>query len=315
VLTSPKEDVIISSMGWADKNCLQLLETGSGITSLVQLSEAKYLTLHEGRDGYFAILHHHDGDVVEITAHSFSNPPTVLSRITITAVNGKIHFDGDSTSWTHLPKAYIAYLKRPGLSEYHLLLVDPVRPALEMIDLAWYDDTYDKGYQGVTGVVEVPNRDLLIITVQRDSHPVLVDLTTGKMVGKLSLADRSGNPTLRFRRFLNQLWADDYDTLIRLDPADWKMMDSRLLQGAGSGCDRQFIGMFGFNAEETLCAVARPYSGDVVALSTKSFKITHTCKLGHQPLLVSLLANGTVWSRDWKTGAVLKGTLKRKWFS
>ena len=314
MLTSPKEDVIVSALGWADKDALWLLETSTGSVSLSRLSDAKYLTLHGGRDGHFAVLHHYDGDAVEITAHSYANPPAVLSRITVTASNGRHQFDGDTTVWQNLPKAYVAFLKRPGLSDFHLFLVEPVRPTVEIVDLDWYGESYDKGYQGVTGVVEVPDRDLLIVSVQRDSHPVLVDLETRKMVGKLSLADRGGNPTLRFRQHADELWADDYDTLLRLDPEDWRVRDSRLLQGALAG-SREFIGEFAFNSDETLCAVARPFSGDVVALDTRRFRVTHACSLGRQPLLVSLLSDGTVWSRDWKTGDVLKGTLKRKWFA
>jgi len=85
------------------------------------------------------------------------------------------------------------------------------------------------------------------------------------------------------------------------------------VQGGTAGLDRQFNGSFAFNGDETLCAVARPFSGDVVALDTARFKVTHACRLGRQPLLVALLSDGTVWARDWKTGDVLKGTLKRKW--
>jgi hypothetical protein len=314
VLISPKEDVIVSCVGWADKGNLQLLETKSGNLSQVRLSDAKYLSLHGGRDGHFAVLHHHEGETFEATAHSFADPPTVLSRITVVAANGGYRFEGDTTVWQKLPRAYVDFLKRPGLAEFHLFLIEPIRPDVEIIELGWYDEAYDKGYQGVIGVVEVPNRDLLIVSVQRDSHPVLVDLNTKKMVGKLSLADRGGNPTLRFRQRANELWADDYDTLLRLDPEDWRVQNTRLLQGSLTG-SREFIGEFVFNGDETLCAVARPFSGDVVALDTKRFKVTYACPLGHQPLLVSLLSDGTVWARDWKTGKALKGTLKKKWFA
>jgi hypothetical protein len=119
---------------------------------------------------------------------------------------------------------------------------------------------------------------------------------------------------LFFRRKANEVWADDYDTLIRLDPETWRIRDSVLLQGASNGC-RQFIGTFAFNDDESLCAVPRPFSGDVIALNTSKFKVTHTCTLGDQPLLVSLLSDGTVWSRAWKTGELLRGSLKRKWLA
>jgi hypothetical protein len=128
------------------------------------------------------------------------------------------------------------------------------------------------------------------------------------------LADRAGNPTLQFTTRTRELWADDYDTLLRLNSSDWSVQDSLLLQGASAGT-RQFIGAYCFNQDESLCAVGRPFSGDVVAVHMKMFKITHTCNLGHQPLLPALLTDGTVYARDWKTGTLLKGQLKKKWIT
>jgi len=163
-------------------------------------------------------------------------------------------------------------------------------------------------------VVEVSGEDKLIFSVQRDSNPVLYDLRERKVISKLSLANRLGNPTLRFRRRAHELWADDYDTLLRLDPSDWHVTDSLLLQGSISG-SRHFIGEFCFSQDESLCVVPRPFSGDVVALETTGFRITHICKLGQQPLVAALLTDGTVYGRDWKTGVPLKGRLKKKWIN
>ena len=95
-------------------------------------------------------------------------------------------------------------------------------------------------------MVEVSGEDKLIFSVQRDSNPVLYDLRERKVISKLSLANRLGNPTLRFRRRAHELWADDYDTLLRLDPSDWHVTDSLLLQGSISG-SRHFIGEFCFS--------------------------------------------------------------------
>lgn len=316
MITSPDEKIIVSSLGWTDKDSLWLLETRTGSIATVRLSDAKYLSLHGGRNGHFAVQHHYDdGHAVAITAHSFPDPQKVRARITITASNGASRFDGDVGIWQYLPKAYVAYFKRPGVSDCHLFLVDSIRPEVTVADFPWYDNSYDKDWQSIIGVVEVPNRDLLIVSVQRDSHPVLMDAGTKRMVGKLSLAGAAGNPTLRFRQRANELWADDYDNLLRIDPDTWRVRNRKRLQGGVLGCSGQFIGAFAFNADETLCVVARPFSGDVVALDTTRFRVTHTCNLGHQPLRVALLSDGTVWARDWKTGKLLKGSLKKRWFA
>ena len=95
-----------------------------------------------------------------------------------------------------------------------------------------------------------------------------------------------------------------------IDASDWQIINSILLQGADEKC-QQFIGDYCFNHDETLCAVARPFSGDVVAVDMNKFEVTSTCTLGDQPLSVALMSDGTVYSRDWKTGKLLRGTLKK----
>jgi hypothetical protein len=170
----------------------------------------------------------------------------------------------------------------------------------------WYDNAYDHDYQGIVGVTEVPERELLLVSVQRDSHLVLYDPHQRRLIQKISLAGRSGNPGLRFRSKARKLWADDYDTLLKLDSKDWSVKESRRLQDAATGT-AQFIGEFEFNKDESLCVVARPFSGDVIALDTLTFEIRYHFMTGGQPLKAVLLKDGRVFARDWKTGALLKG--------
>lgn len=312
MILSPAEDLIVSSVGWADKAALWVLETKTGKSERLTVSDAKYLSVSPGKGGFFSVLHSFEGGKIEITAHSFSDPEKVVSRISF-STNGAV-FDGPPEPWKSLPCAYVTYFARLSGADFCLFLIDPFRLQAEIQNLDWYDDSYDKMYQGIVGVAEVPGRDELLFSVQRDSNLVWFDRNSRKILGKIPLANRGGNPALRFRSRKNELWADDYDTLLRLDPENWRVNGSQLLQGAGNGMMRQFIGGFAFSPDESLCAVARPFSGDVVALGTEKFKITHTCNLGRQPLGVAVLSNGTVFARDWKTGDLLKSELKRKWF-
>src|SRR4030095_12262957 len=111
------------------------------------------------------------------------------------------------------------------------------------------------------------------------------------------------------------VWVNDYDMLLRLNPDDWSIRDKTRLQWEPPGIDR-FIGEFAFNRDESLCAVARPFGGDVVALDTTTFKVAHSSRLGQQPLDVMLLSDGRLFARDWTTGELLQGTLKpkRRWW-
>jgi hypothetical protein len=312
MIANPEETMIISSLGWVDKGSLWLLDTRSDSIQNLNLSDAKYISLHYEGGDCFSIVHHYDGKKVVISAHTFERPDVTIAKIHFK--DGTTRFEGDDEIWKKVPKAYPEYIQLPAKSDFYLLLINPIRPELKVIDLKWYDDSYDKGYQGVIGAIEVPKTSQLIISVQRNSSPILYDLEGRKLIKKLTLSGRNGNPHLKFRRTANELWADDYDTLLSIDPKDWRVKKSIRLQDAAENT-MQNIGNYSFNRDETLCAVARPFSGDVVALDTKRFKITHYSKLGKQPLEVCLLNNGTVYSREWQTGSLLKGKLKRKWFT
>lgn len=308
MIRSKDQMLLVSSLGWVDGGGIWILEGGSGRFSTQQLSDARYLSLHPGIDDHFSIVHHFDQDILEISVHSFSNPAKALAKVSLSSRGSS--FEGDNKVWVKVPKSYVAYFKRPALEDFYLFLIEPIRPSAEAVVLDWYDDSYDKGYQGVIGVIEVPDEDKVIISIQRDSQPILYDLGKRKVLKKLSLAERSGNPTLRFTKDPKALWADDYDTLLRISSSDWSIQHSRRLQDAKSGC-QQFIGAYSFNHDESLCTVARPFSGDVIALDTSTFEISHACILGHQPLQVSTLSDGRVYARDWKTGNLLQGQLKK----
>jgi len=312
MISNPDETMIISSLGWVDKGNLWVLDTRSDSIEKRDLSDGKYISLHYEGGEFFSIVHHYDGKRVEISAHAFEDPDAAMSKIHFK--DGTAHFEGDDEIWNKVPKAYPEYIQLPSKSDFYLLLIDPIGPQLEVIDLDWYNDSYDKGYQGVIGAVEVPKSSRVIISVQRDSSPILYDLEERKLIKKLTLSGRNGNPHLKFRRTVDECWADDYDTLLSIDPEDWRVKKSLRLQDAAENT-MQFTGDYSFNRDETLCAVARPFSGDVVALDTEQFRITHYSKLGKQPLEVCLLSDGTVYSRDWKTGNLLKGKLKRKWLT
>jgi hypothetical protein len=168
----------------------------------------------------------------------------------------------------------------------------------------------------VTGVLHLPTSDeqnLALVSVQRSSRLVLHDLDTGKARRLIDLADRGGNPMMKLHSANNELWATDYDTLVVLDTRDWHVQRQRRLQDAAAGT-QQFIGDFAF-APDGRCVIARPFSGDVVAVSDDSLKVVKKAKLGHEPLEVAPLTSGRIVARDWKTGALLCGNLTRSWFA
>lgn len=299
------------SLGWVHKGGLWVYRIGDASPRIVKLSDAKYLTVRAGKHDFFSVLHHWDDNKLIITAHNQSEPQRPISCISLRQAGfgwaqPAFAHTGDSSVWQELPRAYVAF----AFGDFHLFLVK-INGETSMQTFNWYNNAnYDKGYQGIVGVEEVPNSTLLIVSVQRDSNPILYDPDTGKEVRKLSLADRGGNPQFRFRSSANEFWADDYDHIVKLDATSLIVKATEQLQETGKG-GRQFIGDFSFDQSERLCLVARPFSGDVIGIDCDSMRQTYRVELGSQPLEAGLLGDDTVVALDWKTGEFLSGKLKK----
>jgi hypothetical protein len=308
---SPDSRLVVSHLGWVDKSSLWTYDVVKDKVNLISLGNAKYLTLYNCKDSnQFAVLHHSDSELIRLTIHTFDNPNVPLCAIEYSA--GKSLIKGDVSVLQNAPRYYVSYCKPDNFADFHLIFIDASQHAIQAEPFSWYNSSYDKGYQGIVGVIELPSGEL-IISIQRDSQPIVYDPTTKSVVRKLSLADRGGNPKFFFVKQRREIWADDYDTILKFDSATLDIKGSQRLQTASLGTG-QFIGDWSFNEDESLCLVSRPYSGDVVAISTDNLKIKYVAKMGKQPLQSVFVSNGNIIGRDWKTGALLKSSLRRKWF-
>lgn len=317
MLLSPTESLIIDAGGPTEPRCLWLCDTGTGQTRYVRISAAGGVAIRAGLGEFFAIIH--GGQPPSFSAHRISSPEQPVSRFAHR--DGVWQCDGDVAAWESLPRAYT--------DQSSLYLLDVSRKMIEHHVLTWFDERYDKGYQAICGVTEVPGTQLVLISLSRDSNPVLYDTESRRPIKHLALAGRQGNPRLQFRRRARELWADDYDTLLRIDAQNWENRQTLRVQPAmrehgvsiddggtgfseGSGVKRgtalearRFIGQFSFNLEESACAVARPFSGDVLLIDMATFRITHRAFTGRQPMRVALLNDRRVFARDWTTGELL----------
>jgi len=304
----------LSNFRWVDAGTLWSYALGESESKQNHFSDSKWLTLVQGAEDYFAAVHHFEDGRVKVTAHSFRNISETISSFDLQMGNPKSHdfemaatrFTGDSSAWSFLPRAYVV---RP-FEEAFLLLIDWSKKATQIQSLSWYKESYDMMYQGILDVREIPGSSFLIFSIQRDSEPVIYDHSTRIIVKKIRLGGRSGGPQLVFRRSAPELWASDYDTLVRLDSRDWNVLNVLKLQEAKDGMERLFIGEYSFNSEETICAVARPFSGDVVGIDPNTFTVTVRAETGGQPVEVGILRGDRVVARDWKTGRLLQGALR-----
>lgn len=313
MISNPERTVLVSSVGWVDHDVLWRFDAPAARTERLPLSSgARYLSLHSSGAGHFSVGHHFDGARAELTVHSFSDPKNVLARATIT--EGERKMTGDASAWKEVPLLYVEYLSFEPWKDFVLLKLSPSTGQIEVQRLEWYDDRYDKGYQGIIGVLELPGEDAALVSVQRSSELVLHDLATGRTNGSIDLGGRGGNPILQFRNGGNEIWASDYDTLVVLERKGWRIVRSARLQGAAAGT-QQFIGDYSFAPDEQICVVARPFSNDIVGIDAATLKIRRSAKVGRQPLEVVALPQGEVVARDWKTGDLLRGRLERRWFA
>ena len=309
MITDPDRRSVLSSVGWVDKDAVWRYDVASGTAGTIPLgSGASYLSLHAGTGGRFAVAHHFDGKRFEITVRDFAAPEAVRARAAIDA--GGSALSGDLAAWADVPRLYVAMLGFPPWDDFVLVRPAPDHGRLDVHRLDWYDQGYDKMYQGIVDVLELPGGETALVSVQRSSRLIVHDLGTGKARAHVDLAGRAGNPRLALREGGSELWADDYDTLVVVRTRDWRVDRKRHMQGALSGT-QQFMGAYAFAPDAAVCVVARPFSGDVVGVDTRSLKIVSSAKVGGQPLQVAALPEGRVVARDWKTGALLQGRLER----
>lgn len=311
MIANPEATLLLSSMGWIDHDALWRFETaGDRLETIPLNSGARYVSLHTAGRENFAVAHHFDGHRFEVSVRGFADPGRVLAAAVVE--DGRRELLGDASKWADVPRLYIEYLSFVPWKDYALVKVLPAAAAVEIQRLEWYDSSYDKDYQAVIDVVELPG-DCAVISVQRSSRLVLHDLQTGAQERTIDLGSRAGNPKLGLRDSGRELWATDYDTLVVVRIADWKIRKRSRLQSAFTGT-QQFIGDYSFAPDGKFCAVARPFSGDIVGVNIETFKVRLFAKTGMQPLEVAALREGRVVARDWKTGGLLQGTLQPRWF-
>ena len=313
MISNPDRTILISSLGWVDRDALWLFDAVATRHETIPLgSGARYVSLHSKGTSHFSVAHHFDGKRFEVTVRKFSAPSKVVARAWVETDRHAL--SGDASAWDDVPRLYVEFLAFAPWRDFVMVRVSPSANALEVQRLQWYDERYDKDYQGVVDVLELPGEPVALVSVQRSSQLILHDLETGAAKRSIALCDRGGNPRLELRKSGEEIWASDYDTLVVLKRADWRIARKARLQRASTGT-QQFIGDFSFAPDAELCAVARPFGGDVVGLDTASLKIKRAAKLEGQPLEVAVLAGGEVVARDWKTGTMLKGRLERRWFA
>jgi len=285
---------VISNLGWVDKGNLWIYSSEKKDIESFRLSDAQYLSIHKGENDYFSVGHNFNDTRFEITVHHFSDPTKVVCKLSFD--NFKNTVDGDINLLCHVPKYYIASLNINNEFRFHLFRIE--NGQLSVIDdkINWYyEGNFDFGYQGLIGVTEY--EDELIFCVQRDGSLYRYSLISNEIIEKIPLANKYGNPRVTFCENFSELWVDDYDTILKVNPKTWKIENYKLLQPDDKGSG-QLIGSYSINKD--LIVVPRPFSSDILILD-KDLNPKASIKVGNQPLEAVLL-DKLIVAREWKTG-------------
>ncbi|HWA03465.1 MAG TPA: hypothetical protein VG819_08045 [Rhizomicrobium sp.] len=300
-----KSNLVVGNVGWIDEGALWTFDPISRKEETIPIEGTKYLTLRAGSEGLFRLVHHGCPNQT-VSIRRLAEPSIVLASIEI--ANGTPRFHGDLALWQHVDPTAIFNTEQG----QRLLFIAAHENKIVDLDLTWYSsENYDLDYQGLTDCMLLDPTQV-IVSVQRSSDLVIINLDRNTRVGTIPLANRGGNPVLTMRTQAD-FFASDYDTLCRVDAKTLKVVASHLLQEGGAGNMRQFIGDYdlGWGA----CVVARPFSGDVLRLEPETFKITARAAVGGQPLQVCLTSDSQVVTRDWQTGSVAISELRlRPWW-
>lgn len=307
MIVNESETRIISNMGWIDHGNLWVCDTESNNYHAIHITDSSYLTIARGTDDLFSVVHNDNSNEFRITARTFSAPEKVRSQAVFS--EGKSHFEGDIDVWKHLPKVHSAYYTPIG--EFCLFLINADSLEVQLQQPKWYDgSTYDKTYQPITMVTEVPDSNLALVSLQRCSEIMIHDCSSDKLVGKVKLASGFGNAEALFRRNAAEVWVADYDTIVCIDTKEWKVMKRIRLECADPVTrGLRYVGSLAFDSDERFCAVARPFSGNIMAIDTSTITITHGAFPGGRPHDVALLSDGRVYARDGHAGSLLKSHL------
>ena len=306
MISDPTMSVALSSLGWIDHGSVWRFETQKERPSVIPLSDAKYLRLHQGQGQEFAVEHHWSGERVRLSAHSYVDPERAVSTIDVNGWTARV--EGEDAAWSSLPKAYVGYLNddATGAAGYFSIVLGDSGVVVDRLD--WFDEGYDHAYQAVVSVVQPSKSDELLFGVQRSSELVLFDHREKRVTRRVPLADRHGGPHPVVSMKSPAVWVTDYDTVVRLDRTGWSVERTALLQPAPTGT-QMFVGDVWVPPDESYLLIPRPGSGDVVRIDATDLSLIDRADLGQQPLVAVVLHDNVVVARDWKSGDVLTGTL------
>ncbi|GAA1241231.1 hypothetical protein [Oryzihumus leptocrescens] len=302
MITSPGSEVLLSNLGWVDKGSIWRLDTVKRVQDRVPVGDAGYLRLAAGESADSVVVQHGLRGRLSVSVHPWSSLADPLVRVDVHGWTA--HVEGDLNGFRGHARLFVAFLDdaATGAGGYYLTEVGASQVSIRRLD--WFDQQkYDPMYQQVLSAVELPSGEYLF-GIQRCSDLVLCDPIDLSVIREVPLAGRLGNPVPFLRAGGTEVWAVDYDTVVRLDAASLGVEDRWLGQPPANNGHRMFLGDLWMSRDEQEILAPRPGSGDVVSLDPGNLRVARTWVTSGRPLTAAVL-DGQLLARDWKTGDLL----------
>jgi len=129
---------IVSSLRWAEKSGLLIIEIPTRKTTRIEIGGAEYISLKKISDLHFLSLEHYAGSQFVLTVRPFDNPVDAVAKIVIKS-NGT-RFSGDLNLWQLAPQYYVEYLKDGFNDDFKLIHINAnkqeidIEPLVRMFD-------------------------------------------------------------------------------------------------------------------------------------------------------------------------------------
>lgn len=304
VITTADEQVVLSNLGWVDRGSIWRYNHATRRQDRIPISDGSYLRLTPSDSAESVTIQHGLSGRSAVSVHMLASLQDPVVRVDV--VGWTANVSGDLDAFRGHQRLHVSYLDDDvtGAAGYFLIEVGTRDVRVRRLD--WFDDKkYDHMYQSVMSVLELPSGEYLF-GLQRSSELVLCDPASLAVIREVPLAGRHGNPIPFLRNHRSELWAVDYDTVLRLDVDTLVVEDHWLGQPPATDGTRMFLGSAWMPRSEQEILVARPGMADVVALNPNSMQIGRLWRTGREPLTAATVGTQLV-ARDWKTGDLLLG--------
>ncbi|TCN40118.1 hypothetical protein EV644_10645 [Kribbella orskensis] len=302
VITSPGDTVAFDNLGWVDGGAVWRFDGATGTQDRVPVGGATHLRLSAAPAADSVVVEHGFRGRFAVSVRSWSSLAEPLVRVDVSGWTSSVA--GDLDAFEGHQRVFVSYLDdvATGAPGYFLAEVGDRDVRVRRLD--WFDhDRYDPVWQSVMSVVALPGGEY-VFGVQRSSDLVVCDPTDLSVIRDVPLAGRFGNPAPFLRAGGSELWAVDYDTVVRLDTDSLTVEDRWLGQPPQTRGVWMFLGDVWMPRHERELMIARPGAGDVVAIDAESLRVVRRWLTGREPLTVALL-DGRLVARDRKTGDLL----------